>query len=413
MRCRAAYLALLGCLACAPSFAIEPLDCLANRTAFATYREKGNLRSAAKHFEYIARHCRAAMQGEMGEYLPYFLVSLTGPEMREARLDLLQALFDSGFKFENGEQPSGWWRELVERRLEKKDIDGARLIAERIEAHDTLLAMRIDRRFDSLTQSMPERFDVRAAIQRGVARFQARVDEDPRSLQKLADLARMYRTLGRPRDAVALMDSALAAGEAKFDDWKEQYPWALTSRGFGYYELRKPSEALADLVLADEVTREGNDQASFVINLALTQVRLGKADDAMTTIDRVGSTSDFGALLTAHVYHMAHLSKGERALSEAALSRIRARADSAPAVYFDALLCAGHLQAAKQVLLDRLRDPASRAQALIEVQHYREPPPTAVTRLVVERKQQLLAMPDVRAAILEVGRIESFDFPEP
>jgi hypothetical protein len=171
------------------------------------------------------------------------------------------------------------------------------------------------------------------------------------------------------------MDSALVAGEAKFDDWKEQYPWALTLRGFGYYELRKPSEALADLVLADEVTREGNDQASFVINLALTQVRLGKADDAMTTIDRVGSTSDFGALLTAHVYHMAHLSKGERALSEAALSR--------------------------------------RAQALIEVQHYREPPPTAVTRLVVERKQQLLAMPDVRAAILEVGRIESFDFPEP
>lgn len=413
MKRRAGYLALLACLGCSPSFAIDAIDCMVNRTAFASYREAGNLATAAKHFEYIARHCRSDMQGDMGEYLPYFLLQLQGPELREPRLDLLQALFDSGFSFEDGEQPSDWWRELVERRLLENDFNGARLIAGRIEAYDTLLSMRIDRRFDVLTQSMPARFDISAAARRDLARFQSRVDEDPRSLQKRVNLARMQRQLGHPRDAVALMDSALVAGEAQFDDWKEQFPWALTLRGFGFLDLGKPSEALADLTRADEVTREGTDRASFVINLALAQARLGRGDDAKATIDRVGGTSDFGALLSANVYHMAHTTKGERALAEAALARIRARADSAPEVYFSALLRAGHLDSAKQVLLERLRDPARRAQALMEVQQYRDPPPTAVMRPVVERKRELLARPEVRAAILEVGRIESFDFPAP
>lgn len=374
---------------------------------------KRELAGAAGSIGLFMRRCKSVPWPDRDEYLQRLVLELRGPELREPRLDLLRALFESGFTFKGGEQPSDWWLELVEFRLEENDIEGARLFAERIEDSDTLLAMRIDRRFDAITQSMPERFDLTAAKQRELARLRANVRQDPKSLERLVVLVRELQSQGQTQEALALVDTALAAGESKFDDWNEQYPWILTGRGYALLALGKTSEGLASLAKADDATGQGRDRASFVINLALAQARAGKADEALATIKRVRDTSDYGAVLVANVYHMVHSSRGERALAEAALTRIRARAHAAPSVYFKALLRAGQLQAAKQILLDRLSNPTTRARALIEVQNYHSSKPTDMRRPEDKAMKQLLAMPDVRAAILEVGHIEYFDFPEP
>jgi len=262
---------------------------------------------------------------------------------------------------------------------------------------------------------MPDKFDIAKAHERRIARYQASVAINPRSLAARNDLSRALRAAGRPREALATVESALAAGELLFEDWREQYPWVLTMRGYALLDVDEDAEGLKALAQADKVSRSGSDTASFVINLALSQAQLGQPEAALTTINRVSNTSNFGALLAANARHQAWVQLAEHAKAEDVLREIAEQQSAAPAVYLDALIRAGKTQAAKKLMLERLRDPDRRTGALIEVQTYRNSatsggPPEQPK---LSRRQELFADPEVRALILEVGRIEKFAFPEP
>ncbi len=186
-------------------------------------------------------------------------------------------------------------------------------------------------------------------------------------------------------------------------------------RGYALLAIDEDAEGLKALAQADKVGRSGSNTASFVINLALSQARLGQPEAALTTINRVSNTSDFGALLAASARHRAWIHLAEKAKAEEALREIQEHQDAAPAVYMDALLRAGKTQAARTLMHERLRDPYRRMEALIEVQNYSDSAPSGgpSERRDLSRRQELFADPEVREVILEVGRIESFDFPEP
>jgi tetratricopeptide (TPR) repeat protein len=308
---------------------------------------------------------------------------------------VLDALFAGGYRFGDGEQPGSWWVELIAHRLEKKDLDGARAVLAKVDAFESLISMQVDRRFDELRKASPELFDLSAAVRRQLA------------------LAWRLIEVGRHPDGLALMDSALAAGALMFDDWKEQYSWALSARGFALSASGQHPDALTAFSQAVAAAHYKEDFQKFATNLALVLVRLGRPDEALTSLRNLGETSDFGALLSSSVYQRAYLLNGDIARAEAALLRVRANEAAKPGIYLEALLRAGKLGDARDYLLQRLRDPDRRPEALLDAQTWRNPPLTPEQRPVATRKQQLLALPEVRKAIEEVGRIESFDFPEP
>lgn len=393
----------------------ETLECLLAKTAWTTQQESGNLEAAARSFAILARRCGGESRETLEQHAWHFVSKLKGPELRTARIDALQALYDGEFKYPNGNEPSDWWRELVQQKLALKETEAAGKILRRIEEPGVLLGMRVDKRFDDLLKAMPDKFDIAKAHERRIARYQASVAINPRSLAARNDLSRALRAAGRPREALATVESALAAGELLFEDWREQYPWVLTMRGYALLDVDEDAEGLKALAQADKVSRSGSDTASFVINLALSQAQLGQPEAALTTINRVSNTSNFGALLAANARHQAWVQLAEHAKAEDVLREIAEQQSAAPAVYLDALIRAGKTQAAKKLMLERLRDPDRRTGALIEVQTYRNSatsggPPEQPK---LSRRQELFADPEVRALILEVGRIEKFAFPEP
>jgi tetratricopeptide (TPR) repeat protein len=406
-------LALLGCLASPVSDAADSLECVLAKAGWTSQRESGDLKAAARSFTTLARDCHAAMRGEVGRATPSFLQQLRGPDLRESRGAVLDALFAGGYRYGNGEQPGSWWVELIAHRLEKKDLDGARAVLAKVDAFESLISMQVDRRFDELRKASPELFDLSAAVRRQLARLRARVDATPRSLGARCALAWRLIEVGRHPDGLALMDSALAAGALMFDDWKEQYSWALSARGFALSASGQHPDALTAFSQAVAAAHYKEDFQKFATNLALVLVRLGRPDEALTSLRNLGETSDFGALLSSSVYQRAYLLNGDIARAEAALLRVRANEAAKPGIYLEALLRAGKLGDARDYLLQRLRDPDRRPEALLDAQTWRNPPLTPEQRPVATRKQQLLALPEVRKAIEEVGRIESFDFPEP
>jgi hypothetical protein len=72
------------------------------------------------------------------------------------------------------------------------------------------------------------------------------------------------------------------------------------------------------------------------------------------------------------------------------------------------LVRANRLDEAAALLIERLRDPVLRNDALCDLQDYTDPPQLPQRALWVERWVQIRNRPDVRSAIDAVGRIEKF-----
>src|SRR5204862_1558514 len=126
------------------------------------------------------------------------------------RRALFEVLFDAGFHADYGGEPPGFGRELAEGALERNDLAAASKYAARITDAATLVAMRIDKRFDALVAKQPRAFDVREAAEREVKRLRSFVAKNPRSLGGVVQLSYALYTVGRFDDMLKVSDAALA-----------------------------------------------------------------------------------------------------------------------------------------------------------------------------------------------------------
>ena len=119
------------------------------------------------------------------------LVNSTAYQLRRDRaqrpqfLQLLNALFAAKFTLDYGIEPDGLWMDLIIDALARNDLKRARQIATRVESTDTVLRMRIDRRFDAVVQADPKRFDLAAAARRNTKARAKASKANPRVAQGL------------------------------------------------------------------------------------------------------------------------------------------------------------------------------------------------------------------------------------
>jgi tetratricopeptide (TPR) repeat protein len=305
--------------------------------------------------------------------------------------------------------------ELVEDALAHDDLGRARTVAARMTGTDSLIAMRIDHRFDALVAADPKLFDVRAAAEREVKRLRAAVAKNPKALGALTQLLyAQYATgefdavLARSNDAI----SRAARGTEKnpaYDDLADQLNWIYNQKSLALRALGRWDDSLAAMRSGSAAGEKGSANVSQTINLGYFLVEMGRPKDALAETDRVDwnrGVSPYGRMQLQYVRCAAYLQLGQKDEVDKVLAWFREHEIDSKQTAQAAYMESGDQAGAAALLIARLRDPDDRALAMLEVQDYRELPQSEQDRKTRILRDQLLARPDVVAAIDAVGRRE-------
>jgi tetratricopeptide (TPR) repeat protein len=279
----------------------------------------------------------------------------------------------------------------------------------------TLLRIRIDRRYDALRNdpSFEQQFDIAAAVERHIARARETIAASPRLLGPWLELVQSIRLLGRREEALAEVDRILARaqspeGASLFDDYEDQLNWLLNERSYILYDLNRREEARTTFGQAIGVGESGNWNVSQVINLASRLQAEGRSAEAVDVLRTVGRASPYGDMWVAAVRACAGEDLDDAAMRDEAMSFLRAHDDDNPAALTRGLLCVNDLDGAAAAYVRRLGNPEHREVALMALQIY-EPSPVVLSEQEAEldrRKAAVRDRPEVRAAVEAVGRIE-------
>lgn len=282
-----------------------------------------------------------------------------------------------------------------------------------VEKADSLyvrLVIAGDRRFERLWPRFAAdgRFDWTALAEAELARARAEVAGHPDSLRPAAELVAALRALGRREEAITVGEAFRARiedGEA-FDDAGAQSDELLKQLGQALFETGQT--ARAEAVFREAIGDDSRLSPAVEARLAYAGrlYDLGRPDEAMAVLDGVdpNTLTPFGRLWLTSLRACA-LAGRDAAGAAAAFETLRAGREENPAALGQALLCAGRIDEAAELMIWRLATPRHRAGALDPFWAARPPPviPPALARFEANR-QAMLNRPAVRAALAKVGR---------
>lgn len=332
----------------------------------------------------------------------------TGQQQR-----LLQALFDAKWTDDDGE-PSQFWRDLTRLLLKKGDMDGATMVAGRIRSARVALSMRVDKRFDPITQANPSAYDVDRLVAAEIAAARAQTRVDPGELRPWVLLQGLLLDTLQYDEALAIADDIIARvrngqGTSIYSDFNDEYPWLLDRRANTLEGLGRWDEAVRQRELAARRPEGGVMNVSQVINLGALYANLQRSEDALDAVSEVGPMSAFGRMQLESVRLQATLQQGDETAAARHMAYLREHRTDAIAAWGDALLLQGDLDAAADVLVERLRSDRWLTDALVEMQQYADVRRAPADAERLERWRAMLAKPKVLAALDKVGRIERFN----
>ena len=233
-------------------------------------------------------------------------------------------------------------------------------------------------------------------------------------MQAVADLSYAMLAMRRYAEALTLTDSALQQaaaaepGHEPFSDAKRYLNWIMDNRARALHALGRWDEEVEQLRRASRLPEEGGVNVSQAINLGDSYCNLGRPKEALAAIAEVGEVSSYGRMQLEAVKHMAAIELGDTQAADHALGYLRSHQSDAPRTFTETLVRAGASEEASASFIARLNDPTLRNAALIDAQTYMEPPAPPDEMKWRAQWEELLARPEVKAAILKVGRIERF-----
>lgn len=309
------------------------------------------------------------------------------------------------------------WLHLTEARLEKGDLAGAKEAASAVVTISSVVAMRIDKRFDAITSSDPSHFDIDVAFARDLAASRAAAAAAPDKLEGINQTATDLIITGKPADALAMLDKAIAEShltEGKsqpFSDYADQINWTENNRAIALRNLGRIDESLEQLAKAATKSENGSPNVSQSINLAEAYNAAGRPKDALEAVGDIGTPSPYGRMALEYARACAHAQLHDDAGLGKSFEYIKAHVADAPAVYTDASICANDLDGAARAYIAAIEDPLQRTTALYYFQNFVRP--TQREPMAAENYRRLLLVrdrADVRAVIEKYGRIVSLPF---
>ncbi|MCR8716991.1 hypothetical protein [Stenotrophomonas indicatrix] len=339
-------------------------------------------------------------------YLQYHL-----REQPAQRMALLQALFDNGWK-SAGTEPTGLWLELATLQADNGRGDAIPTTLARIDTPAELIRLRSDKRFDRYVDRHDARFDPVKAAQRHLdaLRVSGLLDGDLDA--RLVDFSSTLLMLDRNEEVLGLTDTlaeAAAEGQSPSAANAEWLAWLLNSRIAALRRLGRTDEVLATAKLAARIGALGPDGLEHQMNVAFVLSSLGQAQEAGAAIATLTDLSGYGRAAQAVIQFAAARQRGDAAAAAAARAVIIAQRRDARLFHREMLLEEGDLDGAAAVLIEQLRSPLERSDALASLQDMRVYPSLPGDVRIDSAWRALKQRADVQAEVSRVGRIERYD----
>lgn len=331
--------------------------------------------------------------------------------------ELLDSLFSAEW-LSDGTQPSGLWVDLAALLLERGNTERAVSVAALIDSARSVLALRIDRRFDSITRAVPQRFDVAAVARAEVAAARVKALESASLLEPRVRLQALLLGELQFDQALTIADDVIATvgqgdGAKAYEDFADEYAWILDQRSIALQRLGRWDEAVLQLRRAARRPEQGELNVSQALNLGLLYAELGRSAEALDAVTDLGALNAYGRMQLERVRLMAAVQLGDHAAMEARLDYLRQHRADAMSTYQTVLLDAGRADEAAAFLVERLRSDLWRSEALLDMQTYAAvvQPQWVRDRTLLWRR--VIARADVQQELAEVGRIEDVPLAPP
>ena len=327
-----------------------------------------------------------------------------------AEFMLLQALFDTNWQTDLGREPAGLWLRLFELLAQRDLHESALAVASKIRDPIAMVSVLSDRRFLDIVTRAPEWFSVEEAMDAGIIEARLAVEANSHLLAPAVELAQALLHAGRQSEALLVIDIHMARSAFKsvigdtFEDGISETVRALTVRALVLISLNRYEEAAAALDLAAQQSLPGDRLADF-LTVAELQAWLGLSDAALTTLER--SRSGAHGARAYFVRFIAARMHNDSPAEKRALALLMERASESPAEAQRALLMAGKIDAAADLLINRLNDPAQRPNAILELQRMDEQTWPAAKLDWRSQVRVLLSREDVLETVAATGGIVS------
>jgi tetratricopeptide (TPR) repeat protein len=324
------------------------------------------------------------------------------------RLRLLNALASLGFAPDDPLDDEDQFWEDQARLLAQTGAPPASVLAalKRLVGVDELLGASLSPRFAAARRLDEAWFEPRAIVMRALERADRLAVKQTYRLALVIRRADLYERLGRPADALALIDAALVRAQASpqtFTDLDDSLASLRAERSYVLWQLGRFDEALAEDRGLVKAVRDDDGYKGWADNLLLGHLTAaGRAQEALKVLDYFvyASNGDLGDWVAARSVCV-NVQLGKRIAARRDLKELKD--DTAPARTY-ALLCLGDLDAAAASYRARLADPDTAPWAIQSLSARVRPKALgAWDAVIVDRQAEVAARSDVQAALVAAG----------
>ncbi len=329
----------------------------------------------------------------------------------QRRMELLQALFDNGWKG-GGVEPTGLWLALATLQADNGRGDDIPATLARINGPAEIIRLRSDKRFDRYVDRGDARFDPVQAAQKHLDELRVSGLLDRALDARMAEFSNTLLMLDRNEEVLALTDGmarAAAEGESPSAAEAEWVAWLLNSRFTALRRLGRTDDALATAKLAARIGALGPDGAEHQFNVGFVLSSLGRLQDATAAVNDMPGLGGYGKAAQALLQFAAARERGDAKAMDVARAAILAEGDDARLFHREMLLDEGNLDGAAAVLIEQLRSPVERGETLASLQDMRTYPSLPGDVKIDAAWRALKQRADVQAEITRVGRIERYE----
>jgi len=305
------------------------------------------------------------------------------------------------------------WRRLALEEMHTGNRAAAIAALGKISTPDTIVRVRMDKRFDGLYDRQSPAFDVDKVAAARIEFLEAQAKLHPGVLENRTELNRELLAFGKFQQVLDNYDAINEAIAAKPDDPPfedmDQMAEIREQRGTALGHLGRKEESEQSLQRAAETEDDGEPNVNQALNLASKYCSDGDGAKSARALAKAGkSLSPYGSMVYHYIEHCAATLQGDSKTAESALAYLREHRLEGRLIYLRALLRVDRIDEAAQEAIARLDSEKLREDVLYSIQDFPDDGTDGDPGVVQLGWRKLLAREDVRAAVDRVGRIEQF-----
>lgn len=252
--------------------------------------------------------------------------------------------------------------------------------------------------------------DLRAAAESDLNRSRDLKKQFPNSLRPFIGEATALLQLGRPADAVAVLETARSRimSSSPFSDQGEVLPWWWNELGYAQSMAGKYDAMVVSFTSGGALNEGSLPNVSQVINLGSQEIAFGRFGDALRTVNAEflkRNMSPYGKMQALSVRGCALALSGKVAEAQAVLREAIAHESDDPATVTDLRLCNGDDAGAAASYRRRLSDEQQRRTALEELARYADPIPQQPVDPRQVRRAKVSQRAEVQRALTAAGGV--------